>query len=97
MLVCLCHGVNERTVVRLVQDGVDTVEGIGRRCGAGTGCGACVEEIEDLIAGSGEAGIDGVIDRVSCAVADPRASSQRLAPSRCSAQLVSLRSRPTTT
>ena len=45
MIVCLCHGKSERDVDAAIRDGADSVEAVGDRCGAGTGCGACVEEI----------------------------------------------------
>ncbi len=45
MIVCLCYGKSERDVDAVIRDGAESVEAVGDRCGAGTGCGACVEEI----------------------------------------------------
>ena len=45
MIVCLCYGKSERDVDAAIREGADSVEAIGDRCGAGTGCGACVQEI----------------------------------------------------
>lgn len=49
MIVCLCHGVNDRTIRACVEDGADTVREVGRRCGAGTDCGSCRRTIKQVI------------------------------------------------
>ncbi len=49
MLVCSCFAVTDRTLRKVIAAGAHDVEQIGDRCGAGTGCGGCVEEIEDLL------------------------------------------------
>ena len=49
MIVCLCHGVTSVQLEHVVKTGADSVEAVGRRCGAGTDCGACIGHIEDLI------------------------------------------------
>ncbi len=41
MVVCLCFGVNEREIERVVRDGADSLDAIGLMCDAGTGCGCC--------------------------------------------------------
>jgi bacterioferritin-associated ferredoxin len=46
---CICHAVTDREVVHHVETGADSVEGIGERCNAGTGCGTCHERLERLI------------------------------------------------
>jgi bacterioferritin-associated ferredoxin len=53
MIVCLCHPTSDRDVDAMIDDGVRTVEEIGRRCGAGTGCGTCVGELRDRLAAKG--------------------------------------------
>ena len=50
MIVCLCRAVSDRTIRALVKDGATTVEAIGQKCGAGTGCGGCRRQIAALIA-----------------------------------------------
>jgi bacterioferritin-associated ferredoxin len=67
MLVCLCYPTSERAVDALIDDGARTVEDISRRCGAGTGCGACVEELRDRLAskGAGSCARDCASDLVS--------------------------------
>jgi bacterioferritin-associated ferredoxin len=41
--------VSDRTLRKVIAAGARDVEEIGARCDAGTGCGGCVEEIEDLL------------------------------------------------
>jgi bacterioferritin-associated ferredoxin len=57
MIVCLCHPTSDRDVDAIIDEGARTVEEIGRRCGAGTGCGTCVVELRDRLQAKGaEAG-----------------------------------------
>lgn len=91
MLVCLCHPLSDRELDKLVQDGADSVEEIGRRCGAGTSCGACRDELAEAVE-RGAAASDG-------AFADGRSMCARLADRgaprpRCSPVLLAVRSRP---
>ena len=37
----------------MIDEGARSVEEIGQRCGAGTGCGACVEELRDRLNAKG--------------------------------------------
>ena len=53
VIVCLCHPTSERDVDAVIDDGARTVQEIGRRCGAGTGCGACVEDLRDRLNAKG--------------------------------------------
>ena len=56
MIVCLCHPTSERDVDAIIDEGARTVEDIGRRCGAGTGCGACVGELRERLQAKGSGG-----------------------------------------
>ena len=56
MIVCLCHPTSDRDVDAIIDDGARTVEEISRRCGAGTGCGACVEELRERLNAKGAGG-----------------------------------------
>lgn len=56
MLVCLCHPTSIRDLDAVIDDGARTIQEIGQRCGAGTGCGACVDELRDRLASKGQAG-----------------------------------------
>lgn len=51
VIVCHCKGVSSRTIEAEILAGADSVAEVGRRCGAGTGCGGCVPLIETLLAG----------------------------------------------
>jgi bacterioferritin-associated ferredoxin len=42
--------VKERTVRAAIASGADSIEEVGRRCGAGTVCGGCHELIDELLA-----------------------------------------------
>jgi bacterioferritin-associated ferredoxin len=53
MIVCLCRGVPERTVRLAVVSGAGSIEDVADVCGAGSGCGACHQEIERLLAEEG--------------------------------------------
>jgi bacterioferritin-associated ferredoxin len=52
VLVCSCFAVSDRTLREVIAAGARDVDEIGERCDAGTGCGGCVEEIEDLLDGA---------------------------------------------
>ena len=46
MIVCICKRVTDRQVNTAIIEGASTVEEVGRACKAGTGCGACTEQIQ---------------------------------------------------
>jgi bacterioferritin-associated ferredoxin len=71
MIVCVCHPTSDRDVDAIIDDGARTVEDISRRCGAGTGCGACVEELRErlLAKGAGACGRDCASDQRDVLVA----------------------------
>ncbi|AEV83043.1 (2Fe-2S)-binding protein [Actinoplanes sp. SE50] len=49
MFVCICHHVRERDVRTAIRCGARTEASVGDACGAGTGCGSCLDRIADLI------------------------------------------------
>ena len=49
MIVCLCKGVSSRTILDEARRGCRTVAEIGDACQAGTGCGACRNQISELL------------------------------------------------
>lgn len=53
MIVCLCHPTSDRDLDAIIDDGARTVEEISRRCGAGTGCGACLGELRERLEAKG--------------------------------------------
>ena len=52
MYVCLCMGVSDREIKKLVREGSRSVEEIMTCTGAGTRCGSCVGEIACMVTGS---------------------------------------------
>ncbi len=52
MIVCLCKGVSSQTIVDEARRGAGTLPEIQTRCQAGTGCGACVNQIRQLLESS---------------------------------------------
>lgn len=49
MYVCHCRAVTDRTITAAIASGASTIEEVGRRCRAGTGCGGCHQAIEALL------------------------------------------------
>jgi bacterioferritin-associated ferredoxin len=49
MYACICHRVRECELRDFIQRGARTEESVGDACGAGTGCGSCLDRICDLI------------------------------------------------
>ena len=82
MLICLCHPANERDIDACIRDGARSIDDIGDMCGAGTGCGACHEELRERLE---RAGIGADADRPSSLNGDR--------PGGCGRGPVSIRSR----
>ncbi|MDQ7911433.1 (2Fe-2S)-binding protein [Phytohabitans sp. ZYX-F-186] len=49
MYVCICARVREGEVRSAIRLGAHSEESVGDACGAGTGCGTCLDRICDLI------------------------------------------------
>jgi bacterioferritin-associated ferredoxin len=49
MIVCLCAGVPASTIRALIERGVARAEELTAACGAGGGCGACLDSLTDLL------------------------------------------------
>ncbi len=49
MLVCLCTGVSDRKIRRLVREGAASPREVARACGAGASCGGCRPAVQALI------------------------------------------------
>jgi len=49
MIICICEGVNDKTIAREITRGACSVRSIQRRCGAGTGCGQCVVDLQQML------------------------------------------------
>jgi len=49
MIICICEGVNDKTIQREITRGASSVHAIRRRCGAGRGCGHCVIDLQQML------------------------------------------------
>jgi len=49
LYVCICAAVTETEVHACLDGGAGTVEEIGERCSAGTGCGTCLDRLEAMV------------------------------------------------
>ena len=49
MIVCVCAGVSTRQLEAVVRGGATTMKEVGRRCGAGAGCGSCKADIRAIV------------------------------------------------
>jgi bacterioferritin-associated ferredoxin len=49
MYACICERVRECDVRLAIRCGARTEEAVGTACGAGTGCGSCLDRICELI------------------------------------------------
>jgi bacterioferritin-associated ferredoxin len=61
VIVCLCRVATDRDIADAIQDGAGSVDEVGDRCGAGTGCGSCREFIHGMLQETG-AGCNGCED-----------------------------------
>ena len=53
-MICACLGVGEGGIRRAIDEhGLTSVEAVGERLGAGTGCGSCIPELRALLATAG--------------------------------------------
>jgi bacterioferritin-associated ferredoxin len=57
MIVCLCHGVSDKKLDQIIEDGADSLKAVERACGAGGDCGSCRFQIaKKLVAKTEKAG-----------------------------------------
>jgi bacterioferritin-associated ferredoxin len=49
MYVCICFAVHESELAAVIDAGARTEEEVGDACGAGTGCGTCLDRICDRL------------------------------------------------
>ncbi len=49
MIICICEGVNDKTIAKEIERGAPSVQAIKRRCGAGGGCGQCVADLKQML------------------------------------------------
>jgi bacterioferritin-associated ferredoxin len=53
VIVCSCKAVSHRVIENAIDQGASTVDQVGSACGAGTKCGACREQIHDMLDAAG--------------------------------------------
>jgi len=59
MIVCLCAGVPTSEILALIARGAVCPEDVTEACGAGGGCGACLDSLSQLLTqGGGAAALD---------------------------------------
>jgi bacterioferritin-associated ferredoxin len=51
MIVCHCHGVTDREIRSIVQDGAKTCADVADCCGASSGCGGCEALVAEIVQG----------------------------------------------
>ena len=49
-IVCYCLNISEADIVKAVNEGAKTLEEVQDVTGAGTACGSCLGQIEEIIA-----------------------------------------------
>ena len=57
MIVCLCRGVSESDIRRVIERGAFTADAVTAACGAGGDCGACTIMLADMVAESEAAAV----------------------------------------
>jgi bacterioferritin-associated ferredoxin len=57
VIICLCHGVYESDIRRVIERGACTLDAVTAACGAGGDCGACTILLADLMAESEAAAV----------------------------------------
>lgn len=50
MFVCICRAVTEEEVQEHMTNGCRSIDAIGDRCGAGEGCGTCLDRLTEIVA-----------------------------------------------
>ena len=48
-IVCTCYGISNGKIKEAVDNGATTLEEVQDATGAGTACGACLDDIERLV------------------------------------------------
>lgn len=50
MFICICAAVTDTEIRSCIDAGARTAEEVGDACGAGTGCGGCVDQVDVFLA-----------------------------------------------
>ena len=57
MIICLCRGLSESDIRRVIERGAWSADAVMAACGAGGDCGACTIMLADLVAESETAAV----------------------------------------
>lgn len=49
MIVCICEGVSDREILRVIKEGARSLVDIRKACGAGSQCGRCKEYLKCML------------------------------------------------
>jgi bacterioferritin-associated ferredoxin len=52
VFVCICARIRESEIREAVRAGAETEDSVGDACGAGTGCGTCLDRIAEILESS---------------------------------------------
>lgn len=55
MYVCICRGINTRTLQSALAQGADSLTDLQQRLGVGTGCGRCMAHADQVLSEHREA------------------------------------------
>ena len=48
-IICVCQGIDVGSIIDAINKGAETVDDIMEATGAGTLCGACIDEIAEVL------------------------------------------------
>jgi len=49
MCICQCFDVSKSEVKKAIKDGHDTIEKLSEHIRVGSGCGGCIEHVEEIL------------------------------------------------
>lgn len=49
MIVCVCHHVSDRQIVKAIDDGATSMKALGDELGVGRACGKCTKQCKALL------------------------------------------------
>ena len=49
MYVCICHSITDKDIKQSIKQGAETIGDLKAMTGCATGCGGCLEYVEELL------------------------------------------------
>ncbi len=49
VIICICEGINDREIKKLVEQGHNSTKKVMKRCRAGLDCGGCKPLVDELV------------------------------------------------